>query len=383
MTDRNVTISPLVEHLSDLPEKLRFLNGYLDHGFKHLEVIKLRKRYLTNVIDTLVKSYGASVSHIKATNVYHTIVPFDGVDVLVFSYRQPYDSNGVCLVIATTEKPEVLAKFINTLPLTGAEDDNTSIDLSYYYMSKRDGLTQKEINVDIASIKDIYPELYPDIDITKLLKSYNDANEPVLMLYGDPGVGKTSFIKYIISSGEYKKIAYVKDPMVMEDGELWVSLTSENFELIIFDDLDIGLLPRRKNTEGTFMTQLLSYSDGIFTHGKTKIVVTTNQTVKEIDSALVRPGRCFDFIQLRALPTADARAFWIDNLKLNADLFDTLFEGNQIVSQATLMSEAARAKSANGSRNYIKRGSSQYTLEDKLGELGIQTSNGDGAKAGF
>ncbi len=378
---RQVVLSPHHEALGDLPETLRFYNIYLEQGFKHLEVLTLRKRNLPALLKALEKDHDANISHIQSSDTYYIALEHKGNNgVRIFIYKKPYEVGVVHVAVAYNGRVEGLVEFINTLPLSGVGDP-TSIDLSYYYMSIRNGLSNTDIDIEMADMQGIYGELYPDIDIDKLVKSYNQAEEPVLMLYGDPGVGKTSFIKYIISTGEYKKIAYIKDPKVMEDGELWASLTGSNYNLIIFDDLDIGLLPRKKNSESTFMTQLLSYSDGIFTKGKTKVVITTNQAVKEVDSALVRPGRCFDFIRLQALDKEDAKNFWVKNLKLKAEDFNLLFKSNT-VTQASLMSEAARLKSV-GSRDYIKKGLNQYSLEQKLADLGIQSSNGEGGKTSF
>lgn len=373
-------ISPQLEYLAQFPEWSRFFNALAD-GYNHFEILSIRKRYLPDVLKYLDSIHGSFTEHIKHNSVYYISLTFGVMPILIFVYTKQYEADIIHLAVVAKDS-SCLIDFINTLPLDENKYQGKTLDLSYFYMSSRDGLSEKEIGIEVADLNTIYPELYPDIDIHNLIESYNQAREPLLILYGDPGVGKTSFIKYVISHGDYRKIAYIKDPRVMQDGQLWALLTYKDFQLIIFDDLDSDLLPRRKVTDSTFMTQLLSYSDGIFTQGNTKIVITTNQTVKEIDSALIRPGRCFDFIKLNRLTNTDAKLFWTSNLGLSGETFDSIFGTMQEISQASLMSEAARTTSAN-SRSYIKRGNSKYTIEQKLAELGIQTSNGDGTRASF
>jgi len=378
---RDFVIAPNLDGIGDLATFLPFLNLYKERGFHFLDRISFRKRHLPDVLKFLVEVSGAKVTKLKSDNCFNFELNYEGHEIVVFLREMAHETSKLQLFVTTNSSEKVLIEFLNLVPTTDV-GDSLSLDLAYFYMSTKHGLTNRDLYVALDDFTDIYPDLYPDIDISKLVYQYNNANEPILMLYGEPGVGKTTFVKYIIAHGDFKNAAYIKDPRVMEDGELWSSLTGANYDLVIFDDLDINLLPRRKNTESTFMTQLLSYSDGIFTQGKVKIIITTNQAVKEIDSALIRPGRCFDFLKLNALGRDDARNFWTNTLKLDGDVFDTTFSGKE-VTQASLMSEAFRMSSSVGARDYVKRGNNRYTLDKKLSELGIQSSDGESAKASF
>ena len=377
---RDFVIAPNIDGISDLSQFLPFLNLYKERGFHFLERLSFRKRYLPDVMKFL-EGLDSRVTKLKGDNCFNFEIAYEGKEIVAYLREPPHENSRIHLLACTNSDEKTLLKFLNEVPTTDA-GESASLDLSYYYLSRKHGLTKRDLYVNIGDFTGIYPDLYPDIDIAKLVYQYNNANEPILMLYGDPGVGKTTFVKYIIAHGDFKNAAYIKDPSVMEEGELWSLLTSENYDLVIFDDLDINLLPRRKNSESTFMTQLLSYSDGIFTQGKVKIIITTNQAVKEIDSALVRPGRCFDFLRLNALDRSDARDFWINTLKLDGNVFDTTFSCKEI-TQASLMSEASRMNTSVGARSYVKRGNNRYTLDDKLNALGIKASDGESGKASF
>ena len=379
--DRDIIIQPNFEDMDDLVKCMPFLNLYKERGFHHLDKLTFRKRFLLDVVAFLTNLNG-KVTKLKTQNCYNAEVTFDNNKIVIFIREGNHDPNRLSLFVMTNGNSNVLVKFLNEVPTDDVGDKKT-LDLSYFYMSARSGMSTRDLYVNPEDFKGIYPNLYPDIDIDKLVRQYTNANEPILMLHGEPGVGKTTFVKFMIANGDFKSAAYVKDPKVMEDGEFWGELTGSNFDLIIFDDLDVDLLPRRKNTESTFMSQLLSYSDGIFTQGKVKIIVTTNQSVKEIDSALVRPGRCFDFLRLNALKKDDARKFWCETMNLSLAHFEESFKSPGDITQAALMSEIARLTSSVGLRDYVKFGNNKYTLDDKLAQLGIQTSDGESRSSNF
>lgn len=263
---------------------------------------------------------------------------------------------------------------------TQKQDDD--IEVTYYYKSTREGLSSHLLYIPKNKLGPIYPELYPDIDIERLLHCYITAQEPIMLLNGTPGTGKTSFIKFLLTSGKFERIAYIKDPDVMNMGDLWAALTGTPFDLLIFDDLDVGLSPRSQDPNSKFMTQLLSFSDGIFHSTNTKIIITTNQEILEIDSALVRAGRCFDFIQLHSLTRQQAHHAWVTILKLNGEQFDKIFKKDQTISQAALMSEAGMIHSKT-SRDYIKNDNRLYTLAEKLQSMNIKISDSPEQVTGF
>jgi len=378
MNNKFGILKPQFDKVSDLGNCMWFMDLFTRRNFTNIDTVLLHKRHIPLLLEHL-KKMGAEILDGQKFGIVVNL-SLEKIDFVCVVWKHSIVSNKCNFTIATNGTLDDLVKFGASLPIEST--DSNGIDVYYYFMSVKNGFCSSDIYVDTSEFRKIYTELYPDIDINELITQYNEAHEPILMLYGDPGLGKTTFIKHILNVGGYNKVAYVKDPKVMEEGEFWSELTSRTFDALIFDDLDIGLLPRRKNENSTFMTQLLSFSDGIFTQGKMKIIITTNQAVKEIDSALVRPGRCFDFIKLNPLERKDALSFWTEILKLDAKGFDAVFGNAQIITQASLMSEAHR-QAAVGVRSYIKRGSNTYTLDDKLQSLGIQTSDGEGRKASF
>ena len=286
------------------------------------------------------------------------------------------ESEHIRVIVNTTNrwlslfaKAQTIAEqFVNKYEQFFDVSERKSIHIDQYY-SGENGATHKRISLDQNELSNIIPELYPDIDIAALHREFRLARETVLILYGAPGVGKTSFLKYMAKSGDYNEIAYVKDTKVMASSSFWSNIGSEDYDLIVFDDLDHLLVPRDES-ESEFMSQLLSYSDGIFKQSS-KIVITTNQPVKRIDPALIRPGRCYDFIDLKPLNGDEARNIWINILKAPESYFDILFGSMQVVSQAALMSEHNRLTKGISERTYVRRGINRYSLDRKLSSMGI------------
>lgn len=273
-----------------------------------------------------------------------------------------------------------------------------SVRVNYYYLSNQ-GVDYNEISIKKSAISHVYPELYPDIDISELCSDFISSKESLLFLVGDPGVGKTSFIRYFIKhcvSQEEKKytgaspdddfatifqsvrpISYVKDMPVMVQSEFWSLLSSKDSSLLILDDLDFALAPREAKGDG-FVNNLLSYSDGIF-GSHPKIIITTNVKVDEIDKALLRPGRCFDFLKLTTLTRDQALKVWSDCLGQSEQDFLAKWPEQETVAQADIMSYYRRLQTANKERRYIKTGPKVYNVEDRVKDV-FESKVGFGVK---
>lgn len=208
---------------------------------------------------------------------------------------------------------------------------------------------------DSDSFKDIYPELYPGINIHEMVRLFMESDETLLFIIGDPGLGKTMLIKYILKTiaelneGGIDSL-YVKDSTIIEMPSFWAELSAA-YEVVVFDDLDKALVRSELLEEesheavtnkSTAANQLLSYSNGLFERD-TKFIIASNAPDKAIDPALLRPGRCFDLLRFRPLEPAYAKQLWIEKFKLSEEQFEKSFGGLEAITQAHLISERDRA----------------------------------------
>lgn len=137
----------------------------------------------------------------------------------------------------------------------------------------------------------------------KLLSRLTQDNKGLVLLHGEPGTGKTTYIRNLLSKlTEVKKdILYIPpaiaesltDPAIIDfiQGEV---RSSENGYIILIEDAEPLLVSREDdyNTRTTGITNLLNITDGLLNDIlNIAVICTFNTDIKSIDSALLRPGR--------------------------------------------------------------------------------------------
>jgi hypothetical protein len=102
-------------------------------------------------------------------------------------------------------------------------------------------------------------------------------------------------------------------------------LTSSNAFAIVIEDMDFHLQKRKEGN--TSMYNLLAVSDGLINIDYKKMIISSNITsTKDIDEALLRPGRCFDIWKLENFKYEQACNFFRKNNK--EDLIQSIESGN-------------------------------------------------------
>lgn len=153
------------------------------------------------------------------------------------------------------------------------------------------------------AIKSAYPWLPKDI--FGYIDDYLNSAASVIILIGPPGTGKTTFIKNLIHrSGGDAKVTY--DEKVMSDDSLFAGFIEGDTRFLVMEDADAFLSAREDGN--TMMHRFLNVSDGLISAEGKKLVFSTNlPSVRDIDAALLRPGRCFDIVEFRPLTRDEAQ----------------------------------------------------------------------------
>lgn len=147
-------------------------------------------------------------------------------------------------------------------------------------------------------------EFYPFITKPDTLQSYYSrylgSHSNVLVLIGPPGTGKTSFIKGLVNhDGAGAIISY--DDAILRDDQIFADFMSGDEKFLVLEDADTFLSSRQKSGN-TIMHKFLNVGDGLMSTAEKKIVFSTNlPSVRDVDPALIRPGRCFDVIHFDKL----------------------------------------------------------------------------------
>jgi hypothetical protein len=176
-----------------------------------------------------------------------------------------------------------------------------------WHYEKRGSQTTRAIPFEKP--KAAYDEFYPWITdgLTGYIDRFAASEDAVLVLLGEPGSGKTSFIRQLIwRTGWNCAVTY--DEKLLGSDNLFVDyMTNDDEELLVVEDADLFLTSRERD-RNDMMARFLNVSDGLFKTSKVKkLVFTANLTQpQQIDNALLREGRCFDCAVFRALTYPEA-----------------------------------------------------------------------------
>lgn len=172
-------------------------------------------------------------------------------------------------------------------------DDKTdkSIRMVSYITHDNMGFNKTKIQVvnQETDIQKMYNDDIPDKEIFEFLNSNKSG---LLLLHGDAGTGKTSYIRnmmYRLKNHEFMVLdnsvfAYITDASFIK------LLMSNKNSVIILEDCEEMLADRV--TGNSRIAALLNLSDGILGDSfKFKFICTFNTNVNSIDQALLRKGR--------------------------------------------------------------------------------------------
>lgn len=166
-----------------------------------------------------------------------------------------------------------------------------------------DYIKYKNINIETHYNDDFFPVSDKIINHLNTKKSSG-----ITILYGEPGTGKTTFLRYLISKTE-KDVIYLPPDMttILSDPSIIDFIKSQSNSVFIIEDGEEILRKRGETGNSTAVSNMLNVSDGILADIlHFNFVVTINCDIDEIDPALRRPGRLvaeYKFNKLNKLKT--------------------------------------------------------------------------------
>lgn len=207
--------------------------------------------------------------------------------------------------------PNEIQKWIDTYPVW--KDDKSKVNVDWCYKGT-DGIQKLLVQVPVIPILEA---AFPWIKkpISEYINHFNNSPANVLILIGIPGTGKTTLIKNILTSCDVgqESVAMVTydEELLYHDVFFCTFMGSDSIQYMVIEDAD-NLLSSR--TEGNnLMRKFLNIGDGLTTVQNKKIIFSTNlPNVHDIDNALLRPGRCFDVLQFRALNYEESQAVLLE-----------------------------------------------------------------------
>lgn len=176
--------------------------------------------------------------------------------------------------------------------------------LSWHFMGGN-GIQHKDF--EINPTYPTYDEYYPYIDggIEKFIDDYMNSTASILIFIGEPGTGKTSLLRHMIYTRKLKAQMTFEESILSRESFYIDYAANQSHNLLIIEDADLILSPREDQNK--LMSRLLNISDGLVKLDRKKMIFTTNlSNVGKIDSAMTRPGRCFDVVHFRPLSRKEA-----------------------------------------------------------------------------
>jgi hypothetical protein len=161
----------------------------------------------------------------------------------------------------------------------------------------------------------------------KIVNSLNNKNSGLYLFYGEPGTGKSSYIKHLLGGEINRKIVYIPialiDRLVSPD---MLPLLMENKDLIlVMEDAEKALLSREESGDSLLVSSILNLTDGFIGQAMNISIIATFNTAREkIDPALLRKGRLrlsYEFCNLTVEQGKKlASSVGIDSDKINREM---------------------------------------------------------------
>lgn len=156
------------------------------------------------------------------------------------------------------------------------------------FVLKASYIKEMDIELDLN-----YGDKFPPVH-DKILDKLQTKNHGLFLFHGDPGTGKTTYIRKLISLlSEKKTIIYVPTYMMgsIADPEFISFIAGFKKIILLLEDAE-NVLATTINDRSQAVSNILNMTDGLLNdYMDVQIIATFNTNAKMIDSALKRAGR--------------------------------------------------------------------------------------------
>lgn len=294
--------------------------------------IDIAMKIMNEKLITGVGSFDEFVSNHIAQTRYNKGVNTEHDEIKVISSLKQWNS-----FIRSTYGSQVQYRIIQTKQYSGwVIDDSTDSYLDYYlsgdtltisfvgnreFVNTNSALIQEKFQVVHSYIKWVHDsngnyismalndeqlpidEMYPWLNGETLEQYYDrylNSTASILLLIGPPGTGKTTWIKGLLAYAKTSAMVTYDPAILSKDSFFADFLEDSETSILVLEDSDNFLAARSSGND--MMHRFLNVSNGLITAKGKKLIFSTNlPSVRDVDSALTRPGRCFDIVKFNPL----------------------------------------------------------------------------------
>lgn len=210
------------------------------------------------------------------------------------------DDNTIRVLSHDFDYKGLVQSVLEWLPQQEKQSKTASIDLvafdnHYYTITSK----IKRTNVDFDThYNDDFKEAYKNT-----LNFLNEQESGLIVWHGEKGSGKTTAIRHLLTHTD-KNYLLVTNSIAahMAEPEFVAFMMENKDSIFILEDCEQILMNREENRFGGAISNILNMSDGLMSDiFNIKFICTFNTDIKNIDEALLRPGRCFVNYEFKSL----------------------------------------------------------------------------------
>lgn len=272
------------------------------------DIYTIRKKYITYEYSLVeLTEYIRSLFNPK-TNTritgFDSFILIENEEGLVISISSRGDSIGKlnsdfkCLLIGNKEQ------VFNFIDLLDKKFKKAAANIDWWFMSKH-GPTS--VSVTLEDPASLHNEFYPWLEEGpyNYFQRFLESSAPILFISGEPGTGKTSYIRNMIHHFQIDTfVGY--DNKLFESDAMFIEFLTGTARLMLLEDAETMVVPRKR--DNNLISRFLNVSDGLLKLPNKKFIFTTNESnFSNVDHALTRPGRCFDSCEFRPLSFDEAK----------------------------------------------------------------------------